>query len=155
MRRVTPWLTSGLDSGPDVSRSRVERDAGARARRLTELNDAATAQNYVVSLLAGVVAEVAAGADEDRARGSAEDDLEIVEQVLSHLGDVGREGVWIERTRAFISEPRNRRALEVVAAAVLKHRELEESDIERLVHQADAGTPITTILGTDDDPLPR
>jgi len=139
--------------GFGTRRVTLERRGAATDRALSfaELGDAAMAQNYVVSLLAGVVAEVTAGADEDRARSSAEDDLEIAEEVLGQLGELGQEGDWIRRTRAFIDDPRNRRALEVVAAAALKHGELQGADVERLVHLADAGTPIMAILGAGDD----
>lgn len=99
-------------------------------------DDTESARKFLVSLCAGLAADLELGGDEESARGGANNDLERAEEILEHLAE-GTLETWIDAARLFVREPNNWKAIELVAEELLDRGRMLGEEVEILVELAD------------------
>jgi len=110
-------------------------DTLGAAQAMDGWNDEQQARDSLTALYAGYCASIEAGEDEAVARKGADHDFEQADEVLVCLGAAETE--CLDVAFAFVREPSNWRAIELVAAELLLHEVLNGDEVAILVAIAD------------------
>lgn len=113
------------------------RDGAASAAGAESVCNAAGARAQAVAYCCGYGALIAAGVSPESACLGADDDFEHAMELIEAWRLGGSLGEWKAQAVALMSEPRNRKAVQVIADELLDRRRLDADFIDVLVELAD------------------
>jgi len=118
-----------------------DEDSLGHANPLDGFDDAENAGKYILSLLAGHVACIHLDPSSvQSSRAGSSYDFEEAERILGVLEDVVDETCWdrwLEKTREWVTDEANWRAIEEVAAELLEYQSLDDFELEMIVAGVD------------------
>lgn len=123
------------DAAIDRPRDGVEGEAVAAGAESVWDADAARAQ--VLANCSGYGALVGAGVAPEAASLGADDDFENATELIESWGLTGTLDEWKARAVALMSEPRNRKAVQVIASELLERKRLDYDLISIFVELSD------------------
>jgi hypothetical protein len=116
---------------------RLERthDTLGAERSADGYDDEETARAYLTALLAGYAVDLRGGVPEEDARCGAETDLYLAEPIIKGLGITESDAV--RAALSFVDDPRNRAAIDALAADLLANRKLSGDEVELIILASD------------------